>query len=300
MLLDLAALPTRQAGEVCAIGVSVPGVVDPQRDRVSSTAFDWRRVALKELIASGLEQSGLDIRRPASIGHAKAVKANTGHPPITIASSRAAYVAAEAWSGAARGRQHVVGLLVGREITAGVMAGGRVLRGAGDLAGAAGWLALSEQFQREYARTGCLTTEANDAALVRRTIESWTSDVDSPLGRLTSADPAQLTPAAVIRAAQSGDALAIRVIAEACRRLGRATADLISLLNPEVVVIGGELGLALRPFLNDIRREARQWAQPDAARQCRIATGRYGIQKAALIGAARLAWLGVEATAPTD
>jgi glucokinase len=290
LLLELASRPERQAGEIKAVGLSVPGAVEPQSGRISAPALDWRRVSLLPQIERGLEQSGTDIRTPASAQHSKAMRASSAHPPTIIVSPRAAFAAAEAWAGVARGKRHVVGLLIGREIAAGIMSEGRVLHGAGGWAGAVGWLAQGETSRGEYARDGCLTVEANDASLVRRTIESWTSDADSALGRLASSDPAALTPAAVIRAAQGGDPLAARVVGDACRRIGRAVADLISLLNPEAVVLGGELGVALRPFINDIRREARQWAQPDAARQCRIVGGRLG-RKAGLLGTARLAWL---------
>jgi predicted NBD/HSP70 family sugar kinase len=66
-------------------------------------------------------------------------------------------------------------------------------------------------------------------------------------------------------------------------------ANLISLLNPEAIVIGGELGLALRPYYNEIRREARRWSEPTSGRNCRIIPSTLG-RSAVLIGAARLAW----------
>lgn len=294
LLLELAALPQRQSGEVKAVGLSVPGVVEPRAERISSLLLDWRRVLLRPAIERALEESGVDIRLPISAVHSKAARTDSSHPPIVIIPTPTAQVAAEVWCGAARSKRHVVRLSVGREITAGVIADGRTLQGGGGWAGAAGWLALSETFRHEYERVGCLTTEANDAALVRRTIESWTSEVDSALSRLASADPAQLTPTTVIRAAQSGDPLAVRVVGDVCAWLGRAAADLISLLNPEVLVLGGEMGAALRPFLTDIRRESRRWAHPEAARQCRIVSTRLA-GRAALLGAARLAWLKAEA-----
>jgi glucokinase len=77
---------------------------------------------------------------------------------------------------------------------------------------------------------------------------------------------------------------------ETCAWVGRATANLISLLNPEAVVLGGAFSLALKPFLADIRREAKRWAAPTNARQCSIVAAKLGDQ-AALLGAARLAWL---------
>jgi glucokinase len=65
-------------------------------------------------------------------------------------------------------------------------------------------------------------------------------------------------------------------------------ADLISVLNPQVVVLGGGLMQASDLFLEPIRRAVPRWAQPIAARQCRIEPSALG-HDAGLLGAARLA-----------
>jgi glucokinase len=67
-------------------------------------------------------------------------------------------------------------------------------------------------------------------------------------------------------------------------------ANLISALNPQVVVLGGGLMQASDLFLDPVRRAVRRWAQPKAADQCRIEPTALG-EDAALFGAARLAFL---------
>jgi glucokinase len=289
LILELAAAPERGTSEIQAIGVSVLGAVDPRTHRVSLERLEgWDRIALRQMIERQLEQAGLDIRIPSSQRRARAEKTDSAHPAIVINSDRAACVAAEAWCGAARGKQHAVFLWIGAGIRAGVLVDGRVMHGAAGLAGAAGWFALSEGFKNEYVGRGCFETEAAAQALVWRTIEEWSGSSDSLLGRLTTADASQLTPEIVVRAARGGDGLALRVVTDVCGWIGRGAADLISAFNPEVLIIGGGLGLALRPFFNEIRREARLWAQPAAAKQCRIVGSSLG-QRAGLLGAARLA-----------
>lgn len=290
LITEIGQLSERHTGEIKAIGLSIPGIVDPRSERVSISTLDWTRVLLRPVIERGLGQSGIDIRLPQSIYHSKAARTEFSHPPIAIVSASSAKVAAEAWIGAARGKQHVVNLCIEREIQAGILSDGKIIHGMSDLAGSVGWFALSENYRPEYEQNGCLTTEANEAAIVRRTIESWTSDKDSALSRITSADPSHLTPDKVIRAARSGDELANQVTSDVCSWIGRAVANLISLLNPEVVVIGGELGQALQPFLGEIRREAERWAHPEAIRSCRLVTTRIG-ERAILLGAARVALL---------
>ena len=291
LLLEAAHSAERGASEIKAIGLSVPGSIERQTGRVSSPEIKgWERLLLRPMIEEELASAGLDIRTSSLRKTSRAEKSASAHPLIVINSDHVTHVAAEAWCGIARGKQHVVFVKLDTNLSAGIISDGHLLRGVGGEAGAAGWLALSEGFSDEYAGEGCLKTEASSTALVRRTIEAWKSGDNSLLSRLTVADAAQLTPALIIRAARGGDALALKVVTETCAWIGRGVAELISTLNPEVLVVGGEFGLALRPFLNHIRREARLWAHPVAARQCRILSSTLR-QTAGLLGAARLAWL---------
>jgi glucokinase len=157
------------------------------------------------------------------------------------------------------------------------------------MAGAAGWFALGENFKHEFESRGCLTAEAASSALKRRAVEGWNGNAKSVIGNLIKDDPAHLDDAAIIRAARGGDALALDSVNQTCRWIGRGVANLISILNPDAIVIGGRIGLALKPHLDQIREEAVRWAMPASARQCRIASATLG-DKAALIGAAKLAF----------
>lgn len=293
LILELAALPERNAVSIKGIGISLPGIVDQRAERVSFTnhdSFNWERVPLGALIEKALETSGVDIRFSALAPPAREAKQASAHPIFTVSAHRHAQVAAEAWCGAATGKANVVLLNLDVPISAGLLLEGKVLHGAGDLAGAAGFLALGEMHKREYSAHGALAFEASEAALVRRTLEQWSAEADSLLSQLTLSDPAQLTAATVLRAARGSDPLALSVVQETCGWVARAVANTISLLNPEVVVLGGAFGLALKPFLSAIRREAKRWAAPANAKQCPIVSAKLGDQ-AALLGAARLSWL---------
>jgi len=208
---------------------------------------------------------------------------------MAMASSVAAKAAAESWHGAARGKDSVIFLSVSSDIEAGILAGGRVFSGANGLAGAARWLAVGQEFKHEYETEGCLSAEATLNSLARRAVEASGGYDGSMLGGLIQSGT-QLDTQTILRAARGGDKLAVKVVTDTCRWLGRGIANMISILNPETVVIGGEFGLALKPYLDEIREEARRWAAPDAAKQCRILAAAVG-EKAAVIGAARLAWL---------
>ncbi|MFN0121326.1 MAG: ROK family protein [Blastocatellia bacterium] len=289
-LIEIAAAPERGALELDAVGICVPGHMDRESGRVFAAVLGWDRLALVEQIERGLVDSGVDIRRGATARRARADNKSAVYPVFHILSESVAGALAETWLGAAENKQNVVFVHLGQRLGAGIIADGQVLQGAGGLAGSMAWFAMREEFLAEYANRGCLETEIAAQSLVRRTIETWSGTINTPFGQLVSETPGQLTPDAVIRAARAGDALATQVIGDVCSLLGRGLANLISSFNPETLVVGGELGVLLRPWLGEIRREARRWAHPRAGRQCRILSGTLG-RDTVLLGAARYASL---------
>jgi glucokinase len=189
--------------------------------------------------------------------------------PLTIDSDRTGYVLGEHWLGAARGASDAVFLAVGTGIGAGILANGRLVRGAGGVAGAVGWLAIDPRWQPLFGEVGCFEAQAAGPALARR-------------GRASTAEE-------VVEAARSGDPTALQAVAETVEVLAMGIAGLVSVLNPEVVVLGGGVMQAHDLFLEPIRAAVRRWAQPFAARHCRIEPTSLG-EDAGVLGAARLAF----------
>jgi len=295
IIVALGVSQSRAGAPINAIGFSVAGLVDPATGRVSIPGLKgWTRVALRQMIEEELKGAGVDVRVPPDERRARARYGDSSFPAMVINSRAASMAAGEAWIGAARGKNNVVYLSIGEDIEAGIILDRRVAQGAGGMAGAAGWFALSENFKQEFESRGCLTVEAASAALKRRVIEGWEGDAKSVVGNLIKDDLADLDDAAIIRAARGGDALALNSVNETCRWIGRGVANLVTILNPDAIVIGGHLGLMLKPYLDQIREEAFRWAMPASARHCRIANATLN-DKAALIGAAKLAF---ERTAP--
>jgi len=188
--------------------------------------------------------------------------------PVIIDSDRAAYVLGEQWLGVARGLTEVVFLAVGTGIGAGIITHGQLYRGAGGIAGAVGWFALDPRKKEIYKQIGCFEAEAAGPAVARR----------------AGADSAET----VVSAARQNDEAARRVLQETAACLGMGVANTVSMLNPQMVVLGGGLMQAGDFLLEPIRREVLEWAQPFAARQVRIELTQLG-EDAGLLGAARLA-----------
>ncbi len=188
--------------------------------------------------------------------------------PIKIDSDRAGYVTGERWLGAARGLNEVVFLAVGTGIGAGIISGGRLVRGAADISGAVGWFALNPEWREVYRELGCWEAEAAGPALARR------------MG-LSSAEE-------VVARARTGGVAAKKAVEQSAMYLGMGIANIVSILNPEMIVLGGGLMQAADLFLEPIRRTVAQWAQPLAAKQVRIEMTQLR-EAAGLLGAARLA-----------
>ena len=209
-----------------------------------------------------------------------------GTHSVAIDSDRAACILGESWRGAAQGARDAIFLAAGTGIGAGILAGGRVLRGTSDVAGAIGWLALDRPFHLRYVQHGCFEDQGSGPGLVRvaRDLMEGEPDYD---GTLREAGD-ELTAAEIFIAYEQSDPVAERVIENAIALWGMAAANLVSLFNPELIVFGGGVFGPAVQFLDRIRAEARRWAQPLAIEEVRFVASALG-SDAQLYGAGRLA-----------
>lgn len=238
-------------GKIKAIGVSVPGLVRRDFTVWAPNLPGWQRVPL-----------------------ARHLQAATGLP-IIVESDRNASVLGEVWRGAAMGATDAAYLIVGTGIGLGILAGGRLLRGANELSGCAGWLVLGRVTpDNSMRRLGVLEKLAAGPAIGAAGASALGHNVTSARD--------------VFIAARAGNRAALGIIREAATHLGIAVANIISLFNPQVVVLGGGVGEAGPILLKPLRETALRWAQPLAARSVRIVSSRLHSQ-AALFGVARLA-----------
>ena len=252
-------------GRLAAVGICVPGIAYPETGRVWAPNIPgWDQYPLVDLVW----------------GHVPQVRV-----PIVLESDRSAYVAGEVWRGAAAGAKDVVFLAVGTGIGAGIISGGRLVRGHEAIAGAVGWFGLDPDFKPDYASMGCFEAEASGASVARNALAELARGRPSSLSGAIEA----VTAEAVAEAARAGDALAREIVSSAVTFLAMGVANIVSVLNPETVVLGGGLFQAADLFLEPVRREFRRWAQPLAARTVRIELSALG-EDAGLFGCGKLAW----------
>jgi glucokinase len=206
--------------------------------------------------------------------------------PVLVESDRNAAVLGECWRGAAQGKSDVIVLMIGTGIGAGILSGGRIVRGAHELSGCAGWLTVTRQELPEAAVVGELEYLVAGPAIARAARTRIAGGEQSSLSRL---DLAQINAHEVASAARQRDLVALDVFTRAGNLLGYAIANLVSLLDPQVVILGGGMAAAADLYLESLRRAMLERAQPVAAKQVKVTVSRLG-DVANLLGCARLAW----------
>jgi glucokinase len=271
-LAGLLACARSKGVSVTALGVSVPGISYSRTGKVWAPNIPgWEDYPLRrELMAAARNKR---IR-------------------IAIDSDRACYILGETWRGVAKGCRNAIFLAVGTGIGAGILIDGRVLRGAHDIAGAIGWLALDRPFRRQYISCGCFEHHASGEGLAKVAKELLAKHAGGQAGRGYRATKLKgyngLTAQDIFSAYDRRDPVAKEVVAQAVEFWGMAVANLVSLFNPEKIIFGGGVFGPGAKLLEDIYAEAKKWAQPISIRQVKLQVSRLG-GDAGLYGAGRLA-----------
>lgn len=188
---------------------------------------------------------------------------------VSIDSDRSCYILGELWKGNAQQCKNAIFLSVGTGIGAGIIVNGEVLRGAHDVAGSIGWMALDQPFRKEYQKYGCFESVASGDGIARLA-QRLLDEQPEYTGELRSLPPEKITSHEVFGAFWKKDYLAKQIIEHSIRFWGMAMANLISLFNPEKIIVGGGIFGPALEFLPDIITETAKWAQPISMRQVSI------------------------------
>lgn len=249
---------------VRAIGVGVPGLLDRDAGRVTTSPN------LPEL-------EGVDLRGVLGV--------RTDLPPDAIRIENDANVAAlgEQWLGAARGERNVLVVTLGSGIGGGLILGGELFVGEG-LAGEVGHVTVDPDGPPcGCGSHGCLEALASANAARRRAIERG----------LPAGDPGNLELLA--ERARAGAAPERDLLDEVGRDLGHGLGTVVCTLDVRTFVIGGGFSAALDVLEDGIRRGLSEWAYGERVSRIRITRAALG-PSAGWIGAARLVRPLVEAT----
>jgi len=234
-LIDLIRDLQRQAGvmglSVRGVGVGAPSIVSfPEGVVAWAPGLGWRNLPVKRRLEETL---GLEVFVENEVN---------------------LLALGESWRGAGRGIHRLVCVSVGTGIGAGLILDGQLYRGGRGAAGEIGYIVPNERYLgRQVNRFGTLESLADRNALITRGCERMQAGESSVLNVACASDPSRLTAEMVLDAARSGDPLASSVLSEVIDYLSIAIANLVCIVDPERIILSGDLASYAEMFTQPIR-----------------------------------------------
>jgi predicted NBD/HSP70 family sugar kinase len=233
---------------VAAIGVTLSGVIHPQ----AGTVLFWPMV-------EGWDDTPL--RQIVQDAH--------GLPTFMVGDDVRAAAITEARFGQGKGLNRFVLLLLGRGIGSAIYLDGHLQIGRDGLAGELGHTTVDENGDLcSCGNRGCLEICSSASAIIRKVRTELERGITSSLSNELRGRWDELTLQAIVAAAKTHDRLAERILSEAGLHLGTALASVVNLLNPEKVILMGNVPqiageIILRPLLYNLRQRALPMAVKD-------------------------------------
>lgn len=184
--------------------------------------------------------------------------------PVVVENDASAYAYGEKWVGAGKGLDSFVIITLGTGLGGGLIYKGELYEGALEI----GHMVIEPNGRFcPCGSWGCLESYASGRAIVDRATSSLEKGVHSMLIECCGGNFYKLTPADVYKTALEGDSLSREVFRETGQYLGIGIANLINLLSPEAVIIGGGLVGAWDLFIEELKKEVSKRAfEPLSAR----------------------------------
>ena len=257
-----------QPGDFQALCIGAPGAVVLETGVVSSAPnLDWEDVPLAEKL-----QERLGI-------------------PVFVDNDVNVGVAGEHAYGAGRGAKHMVGIFVGTGIGGGVIINGEMHYGSRGAAGEIGHMVVVPNGRTcGCGKRGCVEAYASKTAMLKAIQAELAQGRQSLLAESIDQSSLILSSSQIADALDMKDELMAEVLQKAQFYLALLTANLVNILDPDVIVFGGGLVEQLGdPFLQPIRETARgYYLQQTGAEKIQILPSALGDQ-AGPIGAAVIA-----------
>lgn len=253
--------------DIRGVGIGAPGATDPETGRVIfAPNLEWRDVPLKAALEKLLKLPVFtenDCNIQALGVHEKELK---GKP------------------------KHLVGIFLGTGIGAGVVVHGELYSGFNRTAGEIGHMVLDVKGPKcGCGNKGCFEALASRTAMFNRILAAVKDGQKTVLTNMLGAGLKDMRSGDLRKAIKKGDKFVQQVVEEAAFFTGVAVANVINLLNPEVVVLGGGVMEALEEQMFDIVvKNARKYAMSGVDKGIQIVASNLG-DDAGITGGAVLA-----------
>jgi glucokinase-like ROK family protein len=256
--------------EILGIGVAHSGVIDTERGLVLSfprpgQMAEWKNVPLQAIFEEEFNM------------------------PCLLEDSVRTMATAERYFGLGQQVDDFLFVEVGMGIGASLIFGGKLYRGGGGNAGEFGHITVDENGPLcSCGNRGCLESVASCGAIIQAGRIAIERGVDSKIRDLSSGDLNQISIEAIAQAAAENDSLAFRVLQEASSYIAKGLADLVTLLNPKLIIFGGALFRAAPQLLSDpLKRVIRERSLEKSSNDVQLKVSPLG-REAGALGAARM------------
>jgi len=250
---------------VIGIGIGMHGLVDYAKGiSIFPPAFGWRDIPVAEVV-----KKEFDL-------------------PVIVENNVRALTLAENWFGVGKNFSNFICLKVGGGIGSGIFTEGKIYRGTSNSAGEIGHTMVDEEGPLcTCGNYGCLESMASTPAIIKRTIKALKQGADSKINKIIDNNLDNLDEEAIIMAAHQGDLLARQILQDIGRYLGIAIANLINILNPEAVVLSGDIIMSGDILLESLRSTVHNRALQYPVKHVKIISSKMDKEGVA-IGAATL------------
>jgi glucokinase len=269
MLTDVTGPDQLLDGRILRVGVAVGGLVDAARGIVRTLhhAHGWDNFPLQDYFAEKLDV------------------------PCIIDNNANAAALAEVERGAGKGERVALYVGLGRGIGGALVVNGKIYHGVTCTAGEIGHMQVKEDGPKcSCGGFGHLEAIASAQAIVRRMIGLSVEypETEAAIRRVTGGRAERITAEQVFRLAAEGDRIAQHIVDEVHTYLGIALANIVHLVNPGMIILGGSVAQAGELLIGPLQARLQKLCLPAASQSLRIIQGNLG-SEANIVGAVTLA-----------
>ena len=236
------------------IGLGIPGPVLEQSIVAFFANFPWERnINIKEKLEklTGIETKLDNDANIIALGEAK--------------------------YGAAKGSKSSVTVALGTGIGGGIYIDGKLVSGAKGAGGEVGHMKIVKDGKLcGCGQRGCFETYVSATGLIREAVSRLTVNKQNLLYKMIDGDLMKLEAKDIFDAAREGDAFSLDLVDYEAEYLALGIANILNIINPEVVVLGGGVALAGDILLNPMREKMVKYALPVTLEELQIVQGVLG------------------------
>ncbi len=204
--------------------------------------------------------------------------------PVYIINDAKSRALAELRFGKAKGTSNTLVIYIGWGLGTGLILDGKLYYGSMGFAGEFSHIPIIENgILCHCGKRGCLETVASGMALERLALKGIANGENTELTRLAGKSPKHIHYMTVVDSALKGDSFSIDILTEIGSELGRGIAMLVQILNPELILFGGQMLKAGHFLTIPIEHSLNKYCLTDLRNTYKIGTSDMG-EEASLLG----------------